>query len=83
VTAFTADGRLFYRETTAGSGFESQSSPIVQIGLGAHSVVDDLEVVWTDQTVQHFHDVAVNKRYHLREGDDLVPLNVPSKEAAK
>ncbi len=74
VTAYLADGSLAYRETNAGNGFESQSTSLVQIGLGARRSIDDLEVVWPDGTVQHFHDVAVNTRFHLRETEGLVAV---------
>lgn len=84
ITAYNADGKLVYLETNAGNGFESQSTSIAQIGLGAHATIDDLELVWTSGTVQHFHDVPANHRYHVREGDDaLVVMNLgPRKEAA-
>lgn len=72
VTAYTPEG-LFYRETNAGNGFQSQSTPLVHIGLGSAKKVDDLEVLWLSGTRQTFHDVAVNRRYFLREGEPLQP----------
>jgi hypothetical protein len=70
VTAYTPDG-LFYRETNAGNGFQSQSTPLAHIGLGGAKKVDDLEVLWLSGTRQTFHDVDVNQRYFLREGEPL------------
>ena len=70
VTAYTPEG-LFYRETNAGNGFQSQSTPLAHIGLGEAKKVDDLEVLWLSGTRQTFHDVGVNKRYFLREGEPL------------
>jgi len=70
VTAFTPDG-LFYRETNAGNGFQSQSTPLVHIGLGNAEKVAELEVLWLSGKRQFFQDVAVNKRYFLREGEPL------------
>ena len=72
VTAYTPEG-LFYRETNAGNGFQSQSTPLVHIGLGVAKKVDDLEVLWLSGERQRFHDVAVNQRYFLREGEPLRP----------
>jgi hypothetical protein len=72
VTAYTPDG-LFYRETNAGNGFQSQSSPLVQMGLGALTSIPELEVIWPSGTRQVFHDVAANRRLFLREGEALVP----------
>jgi hypothetical protein len=72
VTAYTPAG-LFYRETNAGNGFQSQSTPLVHIGLGTAKKVDDLEVKWLSGKRQTFQNVAVNQRYFLREGEPLRP----------
>jgi hypothetical protein len=73
-TAFFKDGSLVYRETNAGNGFESQSSILVQMGLGERKTIEELEVAWPSGLVQRFHDVAVNTRFHLREGEGLSPM---------
>ena len=72
VTAYTPSG-LFYRETNAGNGFQSQSTPLVHIGLGAAKKVDDLEVKWLSGKRQRFQNVGVNQRYFLKEGEPLRP----------
>ncbi|KOR31475.1 hypothetical protein TI04_00540 [Achromatium sp. WMS2] len=72
VTAYTPDG-LFYRETNAGNGFQSQSTPLVHIGLGMADKVDELEVLWPSGQRQRFENVAINQRYFLREGQLLQP----------
>lgn len=77
VTAFTPNG-LFYRETNAGNGFQSQSTPLVHIGFGEAKKIDEMEVLWLSGKRQVFNDVAVNKRYFLKEGGPLqtwVPCN--------
>ena len=73
VTAYTESG-LHHRETNAGNGFESQSTPIAHIGLGDADRVAELEVIWTTGEIQYFQDVAVNRRYRLREGGELLPV---------
>jgi hypothetical protein len=85
VTANTADGNLFYRETNAGNGFQSQSSPLVHIGLGEHNSLEEVEVVWPSGTVQHFRDVPANRRFHLRETEGLVEvkINMATTEASR
>lgn len=70
VTAFTPNG-LFYRETNAGNGFQSQSTPLVHIGFGVAKQIDEMEVLWTSGTRQVFQNIEVNKRYFLREGEKL------------
>jgi hypothetical protein len=82
-TAYFADGSLIYRETNAGNGFESQSSMLVQMGLGTRKSIDELEVIWPSGTVQHFHNVAANTRFHLRENDDLVAMNLHNSAAGE
>ena len=72
VTAYTPSG-LFYRETNAGNGFQSQSTPLVHIGLGAAKKVDDLEIKWLSGKRQRFQNVDVNQRYWLKEGEPLRP----------
>jgi hypothetical protein len=81
VTAYTPGG-MFYRETNAGNGFQSQSTPLVHIGLGAAKKVDELEVVWLSGERQRFQDVAVNQRYFLREGEPLRPWTPRNARAA-
>ena len=70
VMATTPTG-LFYRETNAGNGFQSQSTPLAHIGLGQVKTVDELEVQWLSGVHQRFQNVAANKRYFLREGEPL------------
>ncbi len=80
VTAFTPEG-LFYRETNAGNGFQSQSTPLVHMGLGALTTVAELEVDWPSGERQYFQDVAANRRYFLREGQPLRPWTPPRERA--
>jgi hypothetical protein len=73
VTAYTSEG-LMYRETNAGNGFESQSTGRVHFGTGKHQRIDRLVVEWPSGEVQQFKDVAARRRYQLREGGELKPV---------
>jgi Flp pilus assembly protein TadD len=55
----------------AGSGFLSQHSKELLIGLGASAPTVTLNVEWPSGRTQSFADVAVNHRLRLREGGEL------------
>lgn len=74
VVATMSDGQMFYREVNAGNGFESQSPPTLQFGLGVRKAIDELEVVWLGGATQRFQNVAASRRYRLREGGELIPV---------
>jgi hypothetical protein len=78
VTCYTPTG-LFYRETNAGNGFESQSTGRVHVGTGKLTGIDRMVVEWPSGAVQEFKDVATRKRYRLVEGKELVELPVGPK----
>ena len=69
--------RSIYRGVSSGGSFGS--SPLRQhIGVGRATVVRKLAVTWpTSGIAQAFESVAVDRRYHLIEGDaELLPLEV-------
>jgi hypothetical protein len=75
VTFYTPTG-LFYRETNAGNGFESQSTGTVHVGCGSLTRIDRMVVQWPSGATQEFKNVATRKRYRLVEGKDLADLPV-------
>jgi Flp pilus assembly protein TadD len=64
----------------AGSGFLSQHSKELLIGLGPSRGVARLTVTWPSGAVQTFGDVPLERRYRLEEGGELrgEPLAPPS-----
>lgn len=79
LTFYTPSG-LFYRETNAGNGFESQSTGFVHVGLGKLAKVDRLVVQWPSGKLQEFKNLETRKRYKLVEGKPIEPLAIaPSK----
>jgi hypothetical protein len=77
LTFYTPAG-LFYRETNAGNGFESQSSSFVHVGLGKLSKVDRLVVQWPNGKMQEFKNLETRKHYKLVEGKMIEPFTISS-----
>ncbi len=67
--------RHIYRTVGYGSSFGG--NPLRQhIGLGKAERISEIEVTWpTSKLVQKFHDLPVDRAFHLREGEAaLVPV---------
>ena len=62
---------VIYREVSGGCGFGSTNSLSLEIGLGAHTKVDTLEIVWTSGQVDTRRNLPVNQRLILTEGENL------------
>jgi len=77
VAVKTAGGaRHIYRTVGYGSSFGG--NPLRQhIGVGKAERISEIEVTWpTSKLVQKFHDLPVDRAYHLREGAAaLTPVN--------
>ena len=61
-------GLTLERRIRTGSSYLSQSEQGATFGLGPHTIVSELEVLWPSGRVDRFDQVAVNQRLHLREG---------------
>lgn len=72
VTVETEAGRQM-REARAGSSYQSSHDPRLHFGVGSATVIRRLTVRWTHGTIQQFENVAANRRYALREGEQLTP----------
>jgi tetratricopeptide (TPR) repeat protein len=68
-----AGGRTRVKEVCAGSGFLSQSSPVLHFGLGAATRVERLEVRWPSGKRTRHQDLPVNRRYVVAE-DGAAPV---------
>jgi hypothetical protein len=65
VTAY-ADTLRQYLEQFPTRGYLSSVSPVLHFGLGAHSTVDSLRVVWPDGRTQTRYDVPADQTLTLR-----------------
>jgi tetratricopeptide (TPR) repeat protein len=62
---------LVYREVSGGCGFGSTNSLPLEIGLGTHTKVDTLEIVWPSGQVDTHRNLSVNQRLVITEGKSL------------
>ena len=62
---------VVYREVSGGCGFGSTNSLPLEIGLGTHTKVDTLEIVWPSGQVDTHRDLSVNRRLVVTEGKGL------------
>ena len=59
---------IIYREVSGGCGFGSTNSLQLEIGLGAHTKVDTLEIVWPSGQVDTHQNLSVNQKLVVIEG---------------
>lgn len=62
-------GAVHYREVTAGSGWASQSSSILHLGLGAAESVQEVSIEWPSGNSQVIESLDLNQYWTLEEGE--------------
>ena len=62
---------IIYREVSGGCGFGSTNSLSLEIGLGTHTKVDTLEIVWPSGQVDTHRNLSINREIVVTEGKDL------------
>ena len=62
---------VIYREVSGGCGFGSTNSLSLEIGLGKHTKVDTLEIVWPSGQVDTHRNLSVNQKRVITEGKSL------------
>ena len=67
VTLYIGDD-VIYREVSGGCGFGSTNSLALEIGLGEHTKVDTLEIVWPSGQVDTHRNLSVNQKLEVIEG---------------
>lgn len=67
-----AGGRRLLRTVVAGDGYLAQSSKWLHFGLGQAESIDRVTVAFPGGDREVFEVVAVDRRYRLRQGGDLV-----------
>ncbi len=80
VTTETAEGRQT-RTLQAGSGFLSQHSKEIFFGLGDEKGPVRASIRWPSGLVQELHNLPINHRFWVKEGDDSL-RNEPFKTQA-
>lgn len=56
-----------FRRIRAGHSYASQSEQVVIFGLGQHSVIDTLTVIWPNGSVTRQINIDANQTLYLRE----------------
>ena len=66
VFIYYGDGRAQLRELKSGGGFISIDAAVAYFGLGAHQVIDKMEVIWsTGEKTQHSGPFQAGAKYTL------------------
>ncbi len=68
ITLYT-NGTEQYKEQMPTRGYLSSVSPTLHFGLGRHTVVDSLRVIWPDGEVQILRGIKANQRLTLYQRD--------------
>ena len=64
----TPDEKSQQREQNNGVHRSAQNQQRLHFGLGSNSIVDSVEVIWDDGTVEVFSDVDANRLYKITQG---------------
>ena len=69
VRVTTARGAV-HRVVAGGTGFGSMNDPLIFVGLGAATRVDEIHIQWPSGARQHFRDVAGGQVIEVTEGNE-------------
>lgn len=58
-----------YMELQPSRGFQSSVNPELLFGLGIHTVIDTMTVLWPDSSLQILTNIPVNQKIVLNQGD--------------
>jgi hypothetical protein len=67
IRATLPSGKMLFNHATTSVGYASSSEPAVRFGLGAETLLRDVEITWPSGTVQHLKDVAAGRTVEVRE----------------
>lgn len=64
----TVGGETLIQEVHGQGSHCSQHSLVLHFGLGSSTTVDNVEVIWSNNSTQTFNNISVNQRYNIIEG---------------
>ncbi|NUN70929.1 MAG: VCBS repeat-containing protein [Bacteroidetes bacterium] len=67
-----AGGRRQLRTVTAGNSYASGMSHRLHFGLGSIPLIDTLQILWSNGSIQTFTGLAVNTHYRLTQNGSLL-----------
>jgi hypothetical protein len=62
------------QEVTAGNSYQSTNESRLHFGLGTSPAVKSVVIRWPDRQLQQFDSVAANRRYSLKQGEQLAVI---------
>jgi enediyne biosynthesis protein E4 len=69
----TYDGQKQYAQKQSSSGYLSTDDPRVHFGLGEHTVVDTIEVIWPSGKIQKLENIQAGQVVTLKESEAETP----------
>jgi hypothetical protein len=63
----TADGRQQWNHATTAVGYACSSDPRVHFGLGANTLVKEIEITWPSRTKQRLKDIPADQHLTIEE----------------
>jgi len=67
VRATLPSGKMLFNHVTTSVGYASSSEPVVRFGLGADTLMREVEITWPSGTVQRLKDVPAGRIVEVRE----------------
>ncbi|MGY5849750.1 VCBS repeat-containing protein [Salegentibacter sp. F14] len=62
------NGRRQVKQLYPSRGFQSSSEPVLHFGFGQVKALDSLLIIWPDQSIEHYKDIALNQNLTLSPG---------------
>lgn len=62
-------GQQFYQEQFPVRGFQSSIDPVLNFGIGKHTIIDSLLIIWPDDHMQMLQAVKANQLLTLQSSD--------------
>jgi enediyne biosynthesis protein E4 len=68
---------VLYDQRKGGMSYQSAQDPRLHFGLGRHSVIDAVEILWPSGTITHLAQIESNQIVAIQEGAGLVAKPFP------
>lgn len=75
-----AGGKKQIRLKGGESHVYAQNDPVIHFGLGAHKVIDSVEIIWQDGRKSVFYGVQADSTYHISGRDTKIGYHRPATE---
>ncbi len=79
----TAGDLVQLGEVISGGSYLSQNDTRIHFGLGAHTNVDKIEILWPDGKAETLTNLVADRFYSVREGEGVVSTGKPNERTIK